>query len=137
LNGKTNYFSSTTYLTIGRDVLIYDDYMSARKLESGISFKQQITVEARQARLELSADTVSIHKSGIEFRSPTPFHEWAEMTVSLQSPHDGTKIHCAGVVIACSGNKHTGYNVSMVFTGVTRQAQERLNVMAGSELGMG
>jgi hypothetical protein len=134
---KTNHFSSATYLTIGRDVLICGDYMSARKLTGGISFKQQITVEARQTRLELSADTVSVHKSGIEFRSPTPFHEWTEMTVSLQSPSDGAKIHCAGVVIACSGNKHAGYNVSMVFTDMTRQAQERLNTMAGSELGMG
>jgi hypothetical protein len=31
------------------------------------------------------------------------------------------------VVVACSGNRHTGYNVSLVFTSVTKQAQERLN----------
>ena len=60
------------------------------------------------------------------------------MTVALQSPQDGTKIHCAGVVIACSGNKHTGYNVSMVSPSLhDAPAQQRLNAMAGSELGMG
>ncbi len=94
-------------------------------------------VEARQAKLELSADTVVIHKSGIEFRSPTPFKEWAEMTVALQSPRDGGKVNCAGVVIACSGNKHVGYHVSMVFTNLSKQAQLQLNTMAHSELGAG
>jgi|SRR5271156_5670288 len=110
--------------------------MSAKKLV-GNSFEQSVTIEARQAKLELSADTVVIHKNGIEFRSPTPFKEWAEMTVSLQSPRDGSPLHCAGVIVACSGNKHTGYNVSMMFTSLSKQAQTRLNTMARSDLGAG
>jgi hypothetical protein len=110
--------------------------MSAKKFESGDSFQQQITVEGRQSRLELSAEAVVIHKSGIEFRSPTPFNPWTEMTVALQSSRDDGRIQCSGVVIACPGNKHTGYRVSMVFTGMSRQAQSRLNVMARSGLGL-
>jgi hypothetical protein len=111
--------------------------MSARKLESINSFPQhQVTVEGRQASLELSADTVVIHKNGIEFRSPAPFNPWTEMTVALHSPRGNSKLQCAGVVIACSGNKHTGYHVSMVFTSLSKQAQVRLNFMAGSELGL-
>lgn len=109
--------------------------MSAKRFVGDGSFEQPVTVEARQARLELSADSVVIRKSGIEFRSPTPFHEWAEMTVALQSPHGGGKLHCHGVVIACSGNKHAGYHVAMVFTGLSKQAQTRLTSMAHSELG--
>ena len=111
--------------------------MSAKKYVGDGSFEQSVTVEARQAKLELSADTVVIHKSGIEFRSPLPFSEWTEMTVALQSPRDGGRLDCSGVVIACSGNKHTGYHVSMVFTSLTRQAQTWLNSMAHSELGVG
>ena len=111
--------------------------MSARKVGSVGSLHQQITVEARQARLELSADTVVIHKSGIEFRSPSPFNEWSEMTAALQSPRDGSRLNCSGVVIACSGNKHAGYHVSMVFTSLSKQAQTRLNSMARSDLGAG
>lgn len=88
-------------------------------------------------RLALSADTVVIHKNGVEFRSPTPFNPWTEMTVALQSPRDQGRLHCAGVVIACSGNKHAGYHVSMIFTSLSKQAQARLNTMAGSELGAG
>jgi hypothetical protein len=109
--------------------------MSARKIGSIDSPKQQMTVEARQARLELSADTVVIHKSGIEFRSPLPFKEWSEMTVALQSPRDGSSLNCSGVVIACSGSKHAGYHVSMLFTSLSKQAQTRLNSMAHSDLG--
>src|SRR5277367_3621061 len=110
--------------------------MSAKKYVGAGSFEQPVTVDSRQAKLELSADTVSIHKSGIEFRSPTPFNEWSEMTVALQST-DGGKLNCSGVVVACSGNKHAGYHVSMLFTSLSKQAQTRLNTMARSELGTG
>jgi len=109
--------------------------MSARKVGS-ISSDQPVTLEARQARLELSTDTVAVHKSGIEFRSPTPFTPWTEMTVALASPREG-KLHCTGVVVNCSGNKHLGYRVSMLFTSLTRQAQAQLDVMARSEVGSG
>ena len=107
--------------------------MSAKKLVG--SFGKSVTVAARQATLELSADTVSIHKSGIEFRSPQPFTEWSEMTVALQSPLDGTQFSSNGVIVACTGNKHAGYHVSMLFTDMTPQAQARLGAMARSPFG--
>ncbi len=107
--------------------------MSARKAV-GPSPLHHVTVEARQTRLSLSPDSVVIHKSGIEFRSASAFSPWAEMTLTLQSPLDGGKVHCNGVVIACTGNKHTGYHVSMVFTGLSKQAEARLNALAVSQL---
>jgi hypothetical protein len=108
--------------------------MSARQIKSINSAPEHVTLEARQARLTLSHDAVVIHKGGIEFCSPTAFTAWTEMTVELQAPDNG-KVHCTGVVIACSGNKHSGYHVSMVFTGMSRQAQAQLTTMAYSELG--
>lgn len=108
--------------------------MSARKVES-TSFQQHVTVEARQARLVLSPGSVIIHKNGIEFRSATAFSPWTEMTLTLQSPRDNGKVNCNGVVIACTGNKHAGYHVSMVFTGMSKQAEARLTAMAHSTLG--
>jgi hypothetical protein len=108
--------------------------MSARKIESG-SFQQQVTVEARQARLTLSPGSVIIHKNGIEFRSATAFSTWTEMTLTLQSPGGNGKVNCTGVVIACTGNKHAGYHVSMVFTSLTKQAQARLSTMAQGTVG--
>ena len=107
--------------------------MSARKAEIPSSF-HHVTVEARQTRLSLSPDSVIIHKNGIEFRSANPFSPWAEMTLTLQSPRETGKVHCNGVVIACTGSKHTGYHVSMVFTGLSKQAEARLSAMAFSAL---
>ncbi len=89
-----------------------------------------MTVQARQTRLSLSPDSVIIHKGGIEFRSSVPFAPWTEMTLDLQSPAEEGRVHCSGVVIACTGNKHTGYHVSMIFTGMSRQAEARLSLMA-------
>jgi hypothetical protein len=111
--------------------------MSAKKYVGGGSFEHPVTVAARQTSLELAADTVVIHKGGIEFRSPTSFNPWTEMTVGLQPPRGGARLDFHGVVIACSGNKHVGYHVSMVFTSVSDEAQTRLNSMARSEPGAG
>jgi hypothetical protein len=108
--------------------------MSARKVQIPGSFNE-VTVEARQTRLSLSSASVVMHKSGIEFRSAVPFSEWAEMTLTLKSPSDGGRVHCTGVVIACTGNRHTGYHVSMVFTGLSKQAQARLSTLAFAPLG--
>jgi hypothetical protein len=107
--------------------------MSARKAEIAGSL-QHVTLEARQTRLSLSPDAVILHKNGIEFRSAAPFSPWAEMTLTLQSPRDSGKVHCNGVVISCTGNKHTGYHVSMVFTSLSKQAEARLSAMAFSQV---
>lgn len=103
--------------------------MSARKAEIPGSQSHHVTVHARQTRLALSPGSVIFHKNGIEFRSPTAFSPWAEMTLSLQTK-DGTKLHCNGVVISCTGSRHAGYHVSMVFTGLSRQAEARLSELA-------
>ena len=55
--------------------------------------------------------------------------------MTLQSPGDGGKVHCSGVVIGCTGNKHAGYHVSMVLTGLSKQAQARLTTIADAQLG--
>src|SRR3954469_25893978 len=104
--------------------------MSARRIEAPESLNQHLTVEARQTRLSLSPNSVIIHKNGIEFRSATAFAPWTEMTLKLQPPVGGAKVHCSGVVISCTGSRHTGYHVSMVFTGLSKQGQARLAQMA-------
>jgi hypothetical protein len=107
--------------------------MSARKVDSS-GMLQPVTVQARQTRLSLSPDAVVLHKNGIEFRSTVPFSPWAEMTLTLESPHDNGKLHCHGVVISCTGSKHTGYHISMILLDLSPQAQARLNNLAFSQL---
>lgn len=108
--------------------------MSARKADIAGPLHSHVTVQARQTRLSLTPDSFVLHKNGIEFRSATPFSAWAEMTLTLQAAQDEGKVHCNGVVISCTGNKHTGYHVSMVLTGLSKQAEARLNALAFAQL---
>jgi hypothetical protein len=105
--------------------------MSARRIDSASSL-QPVTLQSRQTRLTLAADEVRIRKNGVEFVSTTPITPWTEMTVTLQSTRETGRVHCTGVVVACAGDRHRGYAVSMVFTSLSKQAQARLNVLAFS-----
>jgi len=105
--------------------------MSARKIESASAF-QPVTVQTRETRLSLSPSDVRIRKNGVEFRSVTPIAPWTEMTVALKSSRDSGRVNCTGVVISCSGSRHSGYVVSMVFTSLSKQSQARLNLLAYS-----
>lgn len=99
-------------------------HMSASKTKTDLL--QPISIQSASTVLNLHPTSFRIRKSGIEFKADKEVAMWTEMTVDLQLP--GTKsFSCSGVVVACSGNRHTGYNVSLVFTSVTKQAQERLN----------
>jgi hypothetical protein len=105
--------------------------MSARKI-SNIGVFQPLTVQSPQTRLDLAPSQVRVRKNGVEFRSHTPIAAWTEMTVTLQSNREAGKVHCTGVVVACAGDRHSGYTVSMVFTSLSKQAQARLNQLAYS-----
>lgn len=107
--------------------------MSSSKLDTSGVF-EPVTVLAHQAQLTLSAATVRLRKNGIEFRTGKPIPTWNEMTVEMQSPEDAKKVRFTGVVVACDGNRHTGYQVSMVFTSLSRQSQERLQTLASARL---
>ena len=100
--------------------------MSARKIEPSPSIQNH---NLAQKPLSLAANAVRIRKSGIEFRSANPIPAWTEMSVDLQY-HDAKKVHCAGVVVACDGNRHSGYLVSLLFTKLSRQSEALLSTLA-------
>ena len=56
------------------------------------------------------------------------------MTVAHKGPLDPRKLNCTGIVVACPGNRHSGYLVSMVFMNLTRQEQARLDLLAYATL---
>src|SRR3954447_17476856 len=98
--------------------------MSASKTKSDIL--RSLTVQSSETLLNLSPTSFRIRKNGIEFTSEKEIPAWTEMTVELQLP--GTKSFvCTGVVVACAGNRHMGYSVSLLFTGLSECAQQRLN----------
>lgn len=106
--------------------------MSSRKLEK--SAFEPVIIENRKHHLALEANAVNFRKNGIEFRSHVPINPWVEMTVELESPRDGRRVKCTGIVVACDGSRHQGYAVSMIFTGMDRLARSRLGEIAFSAL---
>ena len=83
--------------------------------------------------MNLSADQVLFRKNGIEFRSATSIPVWTEMTVDL-SASQGENLTCNGVIVSCSGNRHTGFMIAMVFTGMSPQHQQQLDNFAFASL---
>lgn len=102
--------------------------MSASKLESS-RFPASKSPDAGRTLVHLSSRQVFFRKNGIEFRSNDAFPVWTEMTVDLETDAAG-RLTCNGVVVACSGNRHTGYLIAMVFTGMTPQSQQQLEQFA-------
>ena len=108
--------------------------MSTSKLDTSGAFETSAPLES-PTDLTIPTDDIRIHKNGITFLSPTEFPSWTEMTVDLESPGDGRKVQCTGVVVACDGNRLSGFSVSMVFMNLSRQSQERLSILAASQAG--
>lgn len=102
--------------------------MSARKTDLS-----SVDAHWAQARLCLSANEIRLRKNGIEFHSTDPLPVWKEMMLDLRSPA-GRKVHCTGVVVACSGNRHTGFIVAVMFTSISKHSQELLASLVSSPL---
>ena len=107
--------------------------MSASKLGNNDPF-HPVTVSSQTKSLHLSADSVRIRKNGIEFSSGSELPMWTEMTVSLETPFESRKFEANGVVVACNGNRHSGYTVSLIFTDLTLSDKARLQLLAFSSL---
>jgi hypothetical protein len=105
--------------------------MSARRIDSDLF--QPVTVQAQATQLDLPGNAVRLRKNGIEFRCNSPIPQWTEMVITLQTPTT-PRLQCTGVVVACDGNRHAGYQVAMLFTSVSRQVQAQLDSLALSGL---
>lgn len=105
--------------------------MSSSKLDKSGVF-ENLKAESQQTYLSLPPETVCFHKNGIEFISLKPIPQFKEMTIEVRPPGETKKVRCTGMIVACSGNRHSGYKVSMVFTSVSRQSQMRLNDLAAA-----
>jgi hypothetical protein len=103
--------------------------MSSSKLDRS-GFFQPLASSAPPTKLTLPANAVRLSKHGIEFLSAERLPTWTEMTVAVESPRGGRKIHATGVVIECNGSRQTGYSVSMLFMNLSRQSQAQLDTLA-------
>lgn len=103
--------------------------MSAKKLVQNDRL-QAASDLSRETRLSLPAGAYLLRKNGIEFKTPTAIPVWTEMTVELEPASEAKRVRCNGIVVGCNGNRHFGYNVSMLFTGLSKQGQAQLNHLA-------
>ncbi len=108
--------------------------MSAGRADSNKS-SSNTSPSADPTTLSLPPGSVTIRKNGIEFVSAKPLAPWTEVTLAIESSIEKRKVTCRGVVVACEGNRHAGYQVSLLFLGLTPQAQRRLELLALSHLG--
>lgn len=106
--------------------------MSAKKLVETELFQPE-SVAHRETRLGLRSGAYLIRKNGIEFRTDTAIPVWTEMTVELEVLSEEKRVRCNGIVVGCNGNRHIGYNVSMLFTGLSKQDQAQLDHLAYSQ----
>ena len=104
-------------------------FMSTSKVDNSGVFRP-LSLPPSQTRLVLPANQVAIRKNGIEFLSPNAIPLWAEVTVDLRCPLEPRPVRGSGVVVDCTGNRHTGYVVSLMLMNLTPQTQERLSQLA-------
>jgi hypothetical protein len=107
--------------------------MSSRKIDFPLG-TDVATVQIRAASLTLPATGVRVSKNGIEFRINAPIPIWTEMAVDLELGREARTMHCRGVVVACAGNRHAGYVVTMVLTDLSRQSEAQLRQFATPNL---
>lgn len=105
--------------------------MGASRIDQG-RVLPQVVVDTPHTRFQVPLTAMSLRRHGVEFRSPSPLSAWTEMRVTVAVPGEGEAVGCTGVVVACDGNRHTGYRVSLLFLSLSHQAEERLRVMAES-----
>jgi hypothetical protein len=105
--------------------------MATSRLDNSGVF-QPFYIEAEAGRFTLPPSAVRVRPNGIEFHSPKAFPVWHEMTVAMQAPGSGRKLKCNGVVVACDGNRHSGYAVSLLFMNLSRQSTEQLSALASA-----
>src|SRR5690348_3983400 len=103
--------------------------MSARKTQE-TTFSGSAKRQSNQLCLTLPAHAVKVRKNGIEFRSYEPMETWTEMNLTLEVPGGDAQLDCTGVIVACNGNRHAGYLISMLFTNMSRAVQAQLSLMA-------
>jgi hypothetical protein len=73
---------------------------------------------------------VVIRKNGVEFLSTRPVPLWAEVKLDLHSPLSDRPLCGNGVVVDCTGSRHTGYTISVLFLDLPHHSRQHLKELA-------
>ncbi len=99
--------------------------MSARKLETPEVYHSR-DESVFSGGLMVSAEVVRFHRNGIEFETVDWIEPLTEMSVELQPFQGGGWCHCRGVVVACNGDRQTGYRVVLLLLGLSSDIRQQL-----------
>lgn len=108
--------------------------MTTTKLDRSGVFGTVSTSSSQETCFMLPVNGVAFRKNGIEFLSPERVDLWKELTVELCSPIDQRPLRGTGVVVDCTGNRHTGYVVSLMFIHLPTDARQHLEQLARAGL---
>lgn len=109
--------------------------MSAAKLDDSPPLHRATEphMDASQV-LHLSPQNTLVRNNGIQFHYGTELPRFTEMAVDLHDPEDGAEIKGKGIVVSCSGDRHKGFEISMVLLNLSETHRARLGVLAYSHL---
>ena len=107
--------------------------MSTSKLDDSGCF-DPASDPSNPQHLCLALGAVRFRANGIEFGSRDPLPVWTEMTVQLKPSAGYEDVACTGVIVACEGNRHLGYQISMVLMNLTPKAEEQLRTLSHAGL---
>jgi len=107
--------------------------MSMGKLDRSGVF-QPVVVQGHTTKLELAAEQVAIRKNGIEFLAARPIAAWTELTIDLRPAGSLRAVRGNGVVVDCTGDRHSGYVVSLMFLHLSPDSQKQLSQLAAARL---
>jgi hypothetical protein len=71
----------------------------------------------------LTLGSYRVREGGIEFHSEKEVGLYTEMHLQVLGSEASEPIRFNGVVVGCTGNKHQGYQVSLAYTNITKEAQ--------------
>ena len=78
---------------------------------------------------ELSLATTRLRRNGLEFHSARAVAPWTEMTVTLPDARGGA-LEVSGIVVDCRGDRARGFQVALLFHGLTPHTEARLSALA-------
>lgn len=84
---------------------------------------------APEGALVLSQSELVFRNNGLEFLSERPLALWSEVQVAIHSPSAAEPVRGSGVVVDCSGSRHTGYVIALLLLDLpatARRSWERL-----------
>ena len=108
--------------------------MAASRLDHSGILQPDFVIHVGDQQFAVPASVVRLQRNGIEFRAPSCFPLWTEMTITLQAPGWADLFECTGVVVACDGNRHVGYSVSVLFVSLSPRSEEQLGLLARADL---